>query len=200
MEFKTSAGGVAIVGALLSAGCVAMTRVTLAPTLDTLGNVGADVRLSITPAVGGEPSRGDGGGWLAIDPSIGGSYLGAERAGAAHLRLAPELGVAVDRVVLRAGLGYSGLYSGPLSQCSGASTPGALLDGPVAYFGIDAPLRRIKDVELRYVSLGTELTAEYLWSTGPCGVPNRGLFSLGGLSISLFFQISPPSHGPPFIL
>lgn len=181
---------VAMVGVLLSSGCVVLTRVTVAPTVDMLGGVGADFRVSVAPAVPG----GWAGGFGA-DVEVGGSYLGTERVGAAQVRIGPEFSKPAGPTLVRIGLGYSGRYTGPMlpGACADpAVTSSAVLNGGLAYVGLDAPLSAepsgMLKSGLEYVSLGPELTVELLTGSGACEVPSRGLFSLG-LSLSVVYRI-----------
>lgn len=175
-----------LVSVLVLAGCnvVGLARLTVAPTIDTLGHVGADVRVLFAPAVG----AGSADGWMGISAGIGGSYVGG--AGAAHVTLFPELGIPVEPVLLRAGLGYSGRFLA--ADCPSARQGEvAGWQAPLVLFGLDAPLTRTQWTPGYYppvVRLGPELTGEYLVSLAPCGSANRGLFSLG-LSLSVLFYL-----------
>lgn len=175
-----------LVSILVLAGCnlVGLARLTVAPTIDTLGHVGADVRVLFTPAFGG----GSQDGWLGISTGLSGSYVGG--AGAAHVTLFPELALPVEPVVLRAGLGYSGRFL--TADCpSVRQREVAGWQAPFVLFGLDAPLTKTQWTPGYYppvVRLGPELSGEYLVSLDPCASANRGLFSLG-LSVSLLFYL-----------
>ena len=189
MKLHALAGYVLTTCAALSAGCAILTRVTVAPTLDALGNGGVDVRVTLTPAAAGSQDTRQHT-LYGVGTSIGGSYLGTERAGAAQVRVAPEIDVHFTPLYLRFGLGYSGRFTGPLPAC--ASEQGAVggLQGPMAYLAVDASLRseNWSYGALQFISLGPELTGEYMTSTGPCKLPNRGILSLG-LSLTMLFSV-----------
>jgi hypothetical protein len=190
MVTKTLVPRVAIAVVLLSAGCGILTRLTVAPTVDTLGNVGMDARVSITPGISNQGPRAGDLGWFGVDAGIGGSYLGFERAGAAQVRAAAEASIATDPLFIRMGLGYSGRFTGPLSDCMPVPLNAGSLQGPLTYLGLDVPLYRDSGSpgSIAHVALGPELTGEYLVNTAGCILPARGLFSLG-LSLSMLFQI-----------
>ena len=188
MKFKLIAGCFLLAQVVLGSGCIALTRLTAAPTVDGLGNLGADVRLSFTPAaIGLVPAKVEG--WLGVDFGVGGGYWGTERIGAAQLRITPELAVPAKPGFVRMGIGYSGRYSGQVS-CSVTTRAAAQLNGLIAYVALDVPLlyREQSSGPLRAIYLGPELTGETLFTAGPCVIPNRGVFSLG-LSLAVLLQL-----------
>lgn len=144
-----------------------MARITVAPTVDSLGNVGFDAKL----VLGAGPQQ-----IMLFAPSLGGSVLGREKKGA--LWFAPEISYWYEgsygvrpMPALRGGMFFSGRY---------------LFDGDKKLQGLGANfaiLPRLRDFEPNhqthcFVHLGPELSGEYLWGTGR-DVPDRGIFSVG---------------------
>jgi hypothetical protein len=139
------------------------------PTVDTLGNVGFDAKLGF----GGGPNA------VLIAPSVGGSVLGREKAGA--LWVAPEISYWFEGMygmaripALRGGAFFSGRYLWDRDHEK-------RLQGLGANFAI---LPRLRDFESHdrnlscFVHLGVELSGEYDWGSGK-DVANRGIFSVG---------------------
>jgi hypothetical protein len=73
---------------LIQTGCAAAVRVTIGPTVDTFGNVGAELKVT----------AGLGLRTVMLQPSLGGSYLARERTGA--LTVSPELTYWLEPVLI----------------------------------------------------------------------------------------------------
>jgi hypothetical protein len=161
-------------GLLIQTGCAAAVRVTIAPTVDTFGNVGGEVTVT----------AGVGLGRVLVQPSVGGAYLARERTGALTVRpevtywFEPVLAGAGRRMpALRGAFFFSGHYfwiDGREQMLNGIGGNFALL--PRLYF------REVRDAPhpshpYHFIHLGVELRGEYGW--GSPDVPGRGLFALG---------------------
>jgi hypothetical protein len=162
---------------LLLCGCATTLRLTVAPTVDTFGHVGVDVKIS----------GGLGLSTLMVVPTIGGSFVGTERAAA--LVVAPELSYWYDprlsgserkMPALRAGFFFTGRYfwqAEHLRRLEGVGFNFAIL--PRLFYRV-AP--NVHPDRQDFVHLGVELGGEY--AAGSVGLRDRGIFSLG-LTIDL---------------
>lgn len=164
-------------------GCFGALRLTVAPTVDTTGAVGVDVRVSVTP--------------YYLDVGVGGSYIGSTANGAAQTHVGLSLYGVVDHAgpgqipfLLRTSVGYSGRFVGRLPECPKQDLLSSTgWNGVFAMFALQPQIYssdRTSRSE-RTLFLGPELTAEYLVATGRCDLSNRGMFSLG-LSLTYLYE------------
>jgi hypothetical protein len=171
---------------LLQTGCFSrVARLTIGPTIDSFGNVGGEVKVTL----------GSGPGSLLLEPTVGVARVALE--GGTAFTIRPEVtywfepamaGSARRMPAFRGGLLYSGHFfwlDGQEKRLDGVGFNFAIL--PRLYAG---PPQNGQTLSYHFVHLGVELAGEYDW--GSPDVKSRGIFSLG---VTLDSSVYQEPHG-----